>query len=452
MVINNTFSNDNLNRWEQLRVVIDSEVGIIKQLLPGILAPGDPPIFSYAGVMANTKAYGSQQCNQRNGGAGFSDIQAKVSAVGECLERYCAAFYEPNKLVFASWKDLGKEAVHPSEWCLFNQKQYKLFKSLGYNYEPFTETTKVRWIKGWSLTKEQPKFVPSQMVYIPYRRIEKEAIISPSISTGMAFGCSWTEALCYGLYEHFERDAFSLWWLWRLSVPNIDINNSDIKRLCKLFSPIISKIWIKYLTLDFKIHVIGVFGLGKIKTTSGERKTTIIMGSSARLNPINALYKTFLEMGQAAPFYRHLLDRNPAKKFEDDLKNLWDFDDHPYYWLMNTDKIISKLKFLNNGVQIRMESLSNLDKGNNLDNVNYMLGLLKEKNLEAIAVDLTTPDVESIGGKVCKVLIPSFQPLEGAHLLRHLGGERLLNVPVQLGFFPETPGFSCLNPLPHPSA
>ncbi|MBE0433359.1 YcaO-like family protein [candidate division WOR-3 bacterium] len=439
-------------RWERLKVAIDSEAGIVKQLIPGMLASDDPAIFSYAGVMANTKSYNAHQCNQRNGGAGFSDIQARVSALGECLERYCASFYESEKLVLASWKDLGNEAVHPAQWCLFDQQQHESFRSLGWDYAPFTEDTRLCWVRGWSLTGECPRYVPAQVVYIPYSPVEGEAVISPSISTGMAFGCSWNEALCYGLYEHFERDALSLWWLARLPVPNIDLDDRAAGDLRSAFSATVSRIWLKYAKLDFDIHVIIVLGLATIRMASGERKKTLMMGSSARLDPGHALSKAFLEMGQGAPFHRFLLDRNPSRTFCDDLRDLLNFDDHPYYWLSNTERMLPGLDFLSAGGLIRMESLDNLDRGADSDNVEYLVTMLKRRNIEAVVVDLTTPDVDSIGGKVCKVIIPSFQPLEGAHLLRHLGGERLWSVPVGLGYYPERLSPDHLNPLPHPSA
>lgn len=439
-------------RWRRLKVAVDSEVGIIKQLIPGILTPEDPALFSYAGVMANTKSYNEHQCNQRNGGAGFSDLQARISAVGECLERYCASFYDQKQLILASWKDLGDEAVHPAQWCLFDKEQHGLFKSLGWDYKPFTEETKLRWVRGWSLTDERPRFVPAQVVYIPYRPVEGEAIVSPSISTGMAFGCGWDEAVCYSLYEHFERDAFSLWWLRQLPVPNIDPDGKAVRDLCALFTSTASRIWLKYATLDFNIHVIVVLALTTIRMTSGARKKTLVMGSSARLDPQRALNKAFLEMGQAAPFHRFLLDRDPSRTFCGDLRDMLNFDDHSYYWLNNTDRLMPGLDFLAEGDRIGPSSLVNLDKGSDPDNVRYLLTMLRRRNIEAVAVDLTTPDVEALGGKVCKVLIPSFQPLEGAHLMRHLGGERLWKVPVQLGYFPDHRAARHLNPLPHPSA
>jgi len=267
----------------------------------------------------------------------------------------------------------------------------------------------------------------------------------------MAFGFSWSEALCYGLYEHFERDAFSICWLWRLPTPNIILDDSFILDLRQKFFPFVSNIWIKYLSLDFKIHVIGIFGLAKIRSTSGERIKAIVMGSAARLDPIRAVCKSFLELGQTAPFYRYLLDSSSTKNFEDDLKNLLNFDDHAYYWLRNTESIMSELSFLESGVQISLKSLPNFGSNNCLDNVKYMVNLLKKEDIEVVAIDLTTPDIEALGGKVCKVLIPSFQPLEGAHLLRHLGGTRLTRVPVNVGYLPDVPSYKMLNPIPHPS-
>ena len=68
---------------------------------------------------------------------------------------------------------------------------------------------------------------------------------------------------------------------------------------------------------------------------------------------------------------------------------------------------------------------------------------------DAFAVDLTTIDVDDLGFKVVRVVIPGFQPLDINHNHRHLGGHRLQQIADRFGRT-ECPLHEMLNPLPHP--
>ena len=68
--------------------------------------------------------------------------------------------------------------------------------------------------------------------------------------------------------------------------------------------------------------------------------------------------------------------------------------------------------------------------------------------LEVIVVDLTTSDVEGLGFKVVKVLIPGMQPIDFGPWQR-LGGPRLYEVPARLGYSAAS-GPQELNLFPHP--
>ena len=63
--------------------------------------------------------------------------------------------------------------------------------------------------------------------------------------------------------------------------------------------------------------------------------------------------------------------------------------------------------------------------------------------------DLTTPDVEELGLKVLRCVIPGFHPLFMGHNLRALGGSRLWEVPQKLGYRGINREFRD-NPAPHP--
>ena len=77
---------------------------------------------------------------------------------------------------------------------------------------------------------------------------------------------------------------------------------------------------------------------------------------------------------------------------------------------------------------------------------------VRAAGLESFAVDLTPPDVGSLGYHVARVVCPGLQPLHGSHLLRFLGPGRLWRAAEHFSFAGGDPVPGRLNPYPHPSA
>ena len=69
------------------------------------------------------------------------------------------------------------------------------------------------------------------------------------------------------------------------------------------------------------------------------------------------------------------------------------------------------------------------------ENLRTVVDDLAHAGFDAVAVDLTTEDVDSVGYKVVRVVVPGLQPLDNDHTCMHLGGARLHGE---------------LNPDPHP--
>jgi ribosomal protein S12 methylthiotransferase accessory factor len=66
-------------------------------------------------------------------------------------------------------------------------------------------------------------------------------------------------------------------------------------------------------------------------------------------------------------------------------------------------------------------------------------------------VDQTAPVIKRNGLCCVKVLSPGMLPMTfGHHLIRVRGLERVLNVPVKLGFTKQPLTHEQLNPYPHP--
>src|SRR5207245_67251 len=69
------------------------------------------------------------------------------------------------------------------------------------------------------------------------------------------------------------------------------------------------------------------------------------------------------------------------------------------------------------------------------ENLRTVVDDLAHAGFDAVAVDLTTEDVDSVGCKVVRVVVPGLQPRDNDHTCMHLGGARL---------------HGQLNPDPHP--
>jgi ribosomal protein S12 methylthiotransferase accessory factor len=78
---------------------------------------------------------------------------------------------------------------------------------------------------------------------------------------------------------------------------------------------------------------------------------------------------------------------------------------------------------------------------------------LRAIGVEALANDLTTPDISSLGLAVVRALAPGMHPISGIHPLPFLGGRRLARAHEVFGVGRDEvlpPGE--FNPIPHPLA
>ena len=97
------------------------------------------------------------------GGTGLTRAGAAAAAVGEALERYSASFVPADRLVFASARELGDDAVPPERFALFSERQYA---QPGFPYRRFTPGTKIAWVEGQSLPDRARAFLPAELVFL----------------------------------------------------------------------------------------------------------------------------------------------------------------------------------------------------------------------------------------------------------------------------------------------
>jgi ribosomal protein S12 methylthiotransferase accessory factor len=85
------------------------------------------------------------------------------------------------------------------------------------------------------------------------------------------------------------------------------------------------------------------------------------------------------------------------------------------------------------------------------DDLKDILQVFRRLNLDVIVVDQTTPELLRNGLYCVKVLIPGMLPMTFGHRLARLEGlDRVLRVPVELGYAKQPLTREQLNPHPHP--
>jgi ribosomal protein S12 methylthiotransferase accessory factor len=82
----------------------------------------------------------------------------------------------------------------------------------------------------------------------------------------------------------------------------------------------------------------------------------------------------------------------------------------------------------------------------------HIVEFLRSVGHDILYVNVSSPDMTTLGLHTVRVLIPGFQPIDFGWNERRLGGERMFDIPYRLGVTagPTTPGL--LNPMPHPLA
>jgi ribosomal protein S12 methylthiotransferase accessory factor len=424
--------------------VIDDETGIVRWVAEIPREPGEPEIFNYSTQMCDTSVFLPVQCHNSNGGASLTQEGAFRAAVGEAVERYCCSVFDFEHLPLSPYTEVSSDirALGPSEVTLFHPRQRNSIR-----YSWFTEETRLRWAQGHSLTTQEPVLVPACMVYIPYApaRDEGEESIGPSISTGQASGFDLDSALLRGICEVVERDAFSLGWLNRLPLPELDIESNP--KVSKTYHGRFARRNLEYRLYQM-ITDLPIPAVLCLVVDHATDPPMICTGGAASPDPIEATLKALIEAAQTREWAKFMGKQPKPTIVESDYSNITDFEKHVFLYAYGD--MMEAVEFLfSTEAKTSISDLPNLAGSDEKSALERVVAEIARVGHEVLYVDLTTLDVEQCGYRVVKVFIPGMQPLEGDHTHRFLGGHRLYELPVKLGLL-ATSSIDTLNPYPHP--
>ncbi|GAA1312075.1 YcaO-like family protein [Saccharothrix xinjiangensis] len=400
------------------------------------------------------------------GGSKFDDAEsARLSAIGEAVERYCGnAITDKVKVREASYaqlRDAGDYALDPDRLVLYSDK---LYDSPGFPFVRFDEQLSTHWVQGWSLTRQEPIWVPASTIYVNWYIGEFSATPPTNFLyyPGIAAGPSLDWAVASGIEEIIERDATMIWWMNGHPLPKVKMTSE------------LSALWAgtpeRMGQQPYLIHLDNEFDFPVFAgVLLNEREGYVNVGFAARPDPFDAARKAWAEaltlqdgsrdMNQPGGLTRGAIQEGwmtlELKPYREDRRYLDDYapDFHDVNDLMNQQQV-----FLDPRAADRVRPWLDPAGEREFDSVpsfgarsaDAYRELVESRGYEVIYVDLTTQDVARAGLRVVRVLVPGLVPNFPA-AFPFLGKRRIQEVPVRLGWRDEPLAEEDLNyvPIPH---
>ncbi|WP_300163888.1 TOMM precursor leader peptide-binding protein [Solidesulfovibrio sp.] len=359
-------------------------------------------------------------------GKGRSESQARASALGEALERYCAQHFGHEPRLTAAYDAVRSQAVHPGLLNPFSPSQYADREGwarrgrTGFVPEPFDEAAPIDWTPAWSLTRRAWRLVPSACVYYAYPEAAGGRFCRGD-SNGVAAGNCLEEAVMQGFYELAERDAVAVWWYNRLRLPALDLDGCGSALVREAAAGLARRgyrLHVLDLTNDLAVPVLAAVALHE-----ADPEAEPLLGFGAHAGVGIALDRAVAELGQCLAFVKRVGVNAPHRRV--------------------TGENLSAMAFLRPRPQAAprpVAAFASRTSDDFLTDIEEATAMLRGLGLEMLVVDLSRPEV---GLRVARVMVPGL-----VHFWPRLGAARLAEVPVKLGWLPAPLPEEAMNPVP----
>lgn len=369
-------------------------------------------------------------------GKGVTEIQAKVSAIGEAIERYSGVYRGDEPRQLTSFKALGDKAIHPNDSMLFSKKQVadmNLWNARESFFNivplPLDENALIEWSPLWSVTRNEVVYLPTAYCYYSHPDNGGEHFFCAPDSNGCAAGNTLEEAVLQGFMELIERDSVAIWWYNRLKMPELDLEsfNDDYALKLKAYHKSRNRdMWVLDLTGDSGIPAFIAISARNDRTTFQD----IVFAPAAHLDPSIALRRALTELNQMMPSMDESLPPGQYRYDDPETVHWWqtaNLENQPYL-VPDTGRPKSTVESFD---VPRFTDIKN--------DLEYCVEVVKKMGLDMHILDQTRPD---IGLHVVKVVVPGLR-----HFWARYADGRIYDVPVQMGWLLAPLNESELNPI-----
>lgn len=381
-------------------------------------------------------------------GKGASLEQARASALGEALERFCAedhAGVARERGTLREMQERYSDAVFaPNDVMRFSEQQFAArdhWNAKGSRFNrvpmPLDHDQEIDWTPIWSLSRQRRCFLPTQLLMMvggrnrDVRGKNDDPWIAMGCSNGNAAGNTLEEAVLQGFLELVERDSVAIWWYNRLNRPGIDLASSEdswIAHLIHDYNAIGRDVWALDLTNDLGITT--VVALSRDRERDVER---ILMGLGCHLDPRIAVQRALAEMNQMLGLGFADANLDGSRDDVDDWETL--------EWLKTATVVNQPYLLPDSDLPLRrVDALPDHHSGDLLHDIQHCCACVEAQDLEVLVLDQTR---EMVGLPVVKVVIPGLR-----HFWARYAPGRLYEVPVRMGQLSQPLTEEQLNPIP----
>jgi ribosomal protein S12 methylthiotransferase accessory factor len=364
-------------------------------------------------------------------GKGFTDVQARASALGEALERYSASAHGDEPRVRSTLRAMRERgAIDPRDVMLFSDTQYAARIGAARQAavhdrvpDPIDEDTVFDWSPVWSLTEQRVQYLPTGFLYLGHRT-PGLGVHCHADSNGCAAGNTREEALVQGLCELVERDATGIWWYNRIRRPAIDIDDldgPDWDATRAFYRKEGREVWLLDLTNDVRVPTVVA-----VSRFPDREEEEILVGLGAHLDVRMAAMRAVSEMNQmfsALDVFRSGTGLNAAL----------------VSWL--SDATIANQPYLAPAADAprRRSDFDDMSGADIVDDIHALRRAVEARGMTVLACDQTRADV---GLPVVKAVVPGLR-----HFRERFAPGRLYDVPVDLGWRSHPISEAELNPI-----
>ncbi|MGI5351743.1 TOMM precursor leader peptide-binding protein [Streptomyces sp. CA-250714] len=428
-------SREMLQRYERL---VGEVTGVVRLLQRDPRCPSDLNAFvsgSNPALLGNGVRTLRSALRSHSAGKGVTELEAKVGALCEALERYSGTFQGDEARIQGRFTELGGAAVHPNSCQLYDERQYAhrrewnaVHSPFQFVCDPFDEQAVIDWTPVWSLTERRHRLLPTSMLYFATPQHTEAPVFARADSNGNAAGSSLEDAILQGFLELVERDAVALWWYNRTRQPQVDpesFGEEWISRMRASYAAMGREFWVLDLTSDLGIPVMCAVSRHTDRTRCD--REDILFGFGCHQDPALALRRALTEMTQMLPA---VLDTRLS--FEDPVFRDW-----------CVRRRVADQSYLAPDPEAAVLCAADYTytpRPDLREDVEDAVALLRRHGMDMLVLDQTRPD---LGIPVVKVVVPGLR-----HFWARFAPGRLYDVPVSLGRLAQPPHYDGLNPIP----
>lgn len=393
--------------------------------------PGDPTFPINVASLGNmtplaaniAEAVGGATTRADMDGAGgaIDPERARRLSVAEALERYASCIVDTSQLHWATANELGDDAV---DLTTFPQCSARELAHPNMFVSPIDPDGRQRWVRGWSLTENRPKWVPAASVWMRLATRTPAERFTTGISTGCATHTDLSIAVLNGLCEVIERDSIALTWLQRIPWPRLEIdwNTPHLRDFAQRHQRSNVEIDIYDATTD-----LGIPTFYSVERTPHNARLTQLVMCNTSLDPVDSVAKMLREAASSRIALQ--VDR-PLPESIDDYVNVFHGAVH-----MGRPEHAAAFDFLTGTSTTRkLTDVPHLATGDPRADLDLVVDRLTRAGYEALVVELTTDEARDVGFRVVRVIVPGLMPLSFVHTARFLAHPRLYDAPARLGY------------------